>query len=178
MDSTHVKVCANSKKMRKRVAHEQALWYEEELQKQITNDREAHGKKPLYDEAYDCYLCPENKILSYRTTNRDGYKEYQSCGGMCANCPSIQKCTESKSHVKVVMRHVWEEYMEMAEDIRHTLGNKAIYELRKETIERIFGTAKEQHGFRYTQYIGKARIEMKAGLTRRISDLYLHLLKI
>ena len=41
------------------------------------------------------------------------------------------------------MRHVWEEYMEMAEDIRHTLGNKAIYELRKETIERIFGTAKE-----------------------------------
>ena len=45
------------------------------------------------------------------------------------------------------------------------LGNKAIYELRKETIERIFGTAKEQHGFRYTQYIGKARMEMKAGLT-------------
>ncbi len=44
--------------------------------------------------------------------------------------------------------------MEMAEDIRHTLGNRAIYELRKETIERIFGTAKEQHGFRYTQYIG------------------------
>ena len=53
----------------------------------------------------------------------------------------------------------------MAEDIRHTLGNKEIYELRKETIERIFGTAKEQHGFRYTQYIGKARMEMKAGLT-------------
>lgn len=130
MDSTHVKVCANSKKMRKRVAHEQALWYEEELQKQITNDREAHGKKPLYDEAYDCYLCPENKILSYRTTNRDGYKEYQNCEALCANCPSIHKCTESKRHEKVVMRHVWEEYMEMAENIRHTLGNKAIYELR------------------------------------------------
>ena len=24
---------------------------------------------------------------------------------------------------------------------------------------------KEQHGFRYTQYVGKARMEMKAGLT-------------
>ena len=34
-----------------------------------------------------------------------------------------------------------------------------------ETIERIFGTAKEHHGFRYTQYIGKARMEMKAELT-------------
>ena len=33
VDSTHVKACANSKKMRKRVAHEQALWYEEKLQK-------------------------------------------------------------------------------------------------------------------------------------------------
>lgn len=34
VDSTHVKACANSKKMRKRVAHEQALWYEQELLRQ------------------------------------------------------------------------------------------------------------------------------------------------
>lgn len=33
--------------MRKRVAHEQALWYEEELNKEIEKDRLAHGKKPL-----------------------------------------------------------------------------------------------------------------------------------
>ena len=75
------------------------------------------------------------------------------------------QCTESKDHVKLITRHVWEEYMEKAEDIRHTVGNKEIYQQRKETIERLFGTAKEQHGFRYTQYIGKARMEMKAGLT-------------
>jgi hypothetical protein len=305
VDATHVKACANSKKMRKRVAREQALWYEDELKKEIDKDREAHGKKPLkekdhtkpptpggtgtdsfsgkeevaedgktqkcstsdpdsgwfrkgehkhvfayavetacdkhgwilgytvhpgnehdsrtfkalyekikkyapdmivadagyrapaiaheligdgiaplfpykrpmtkegffrkheyiYDEYYDCYICPENHILRYSTTNRDGYKEYKSCGEDCASCPSLKKCTESRNHVKVVTRHVWEEYMEMAEDIRHTLGNKEIYSLRKETIERIFGTAKEQHGFRYTQYVGKARMEMKAGLT-------------
>ncbi len=48
--------------------------------------------------------------------------------------------------------------MEKAEEIRYGIGNKQIYQLRKETIERIFGTAKEQHGFRYTQYIGKARM--------------------
>mgnify|MGYP000836069937 CR=1 FL=1 len=45
-------------------------------------------------------------------------------------------------------------YIEKAEDIHHTLGNKEIYQKRKETIERIFGTVKEHHGFRYTQYIG------------------------
>ena len=47
VDATHVKACANSKKMRKRVAHEQALWYEEELNREIEKDRLAHGKKPL-----------------------------------------------------------------------------------------------------------------------------------
>ena len=50
VDSTHVKACANSKKMRKRVAYEQALWYEEKLQKEISRDREAHGKKPLKEK--------------------------------------------------------------------------------------------------------------------------------
>ena len=223
VDSTHVKACANSKKMRKRIAHEQALWYEDELKKEIEQDRLAHGKKPLkekdkhqpptsgetssedsetsgeipsdvktqkssitdpesgwfrkgehkhvfayavetacgqhgwilgysvhpgnehdsrtfkalyekvksfdpsmiiadagyrtpaidrrllldgieplfpykrpmtkegyfrkheyvYDEYYDCYLCPENQVLSYSTTNRDGYREYKSRGYIC-----------------------------------------------------------------------------------------------
>ena len=50
VDATHVKACANSKKMRKRVAHEQALWYEDELQKEINEDRQAHGKKTLKDK--------------------------------------------------------------------------------------------------------------------------------
>lgn len=114
---------------------------------------------------YDCYICPENQVLSYSTTNRDGYREYKSRGYICCNCPQKSKCTESKDHVKLVTQHAWERYIEKAEDIRHTLGNKEIYQKRKETIERIFGTAKEHLGFRYTQYIGKARMEMKAGLT-------------
>ena len=55
--------------------------------------------------------------------------------------------------------------MEACEDIRHTIGMNELYKLRKETIERLFGTAKENHGFRYTQMYGKARMEMKVGLT-------------
>ena len=39
------------------------------------------------------------------------------------------------------------------------------YKYRKETIERIFGLAKELHGFRYTQQVGKAQMEVKAALT-------------
>ena len=119
----------------------------------------------VYDEYYDCYICPNDQILSYRTTNRDGYREYKSCGDVCETCPYIERCTHSKDHVKVVLRHIWEDYMERCEDIRHSEGMREVYSRRKETIERIFGTAKENHGFRYTQMYGKARMEMKVALT-------------
>jgi hypothetical protein len=119
----------------------------------------------VYDEYFDCYICPNNAVLKYSTTNRDGYREYKSCSETCIDCPYISQCTESKNHVKLVTRHIWEDYIEKCEDIRLSIGMKELYSRRKETIERLFGTAKENHGFRYTQMIGKARMEMKAGLT-------------
>ena len=84
---------------------------------------------------------------------------------ICKNCAYLEKCTHSKNNVKVVTRHIWEDYIEQCEDIRHTKGSKELYEKRKETIERIFGTAKEHHGLRYTQNIGKEKMSMKVGLT-------------
>lgn len=119
----------------------------------------------VYDEYYDCYICPNDQILKYSTTNREGYREYKSCKKICTDCQYLNQCTESKNHVKVINRHIWEDYMEQCEDIRHTKGMSELYKLRKETIERLFGTAKENHGFRYTQMYGKARMEMKVGLT-------------
>ncbi len=119
----------------------------------------------VYDEYNDCYICPNNQVLKYSTTNRDGYKEYKSCGHICEKCEFLGQCTASKNHVKVVTRHVWEEYMEACEDIRYTEGMRELYSHRKETIERIFGTAKENHGFRYTQMYGKVRMIMKVALT-------------
>ena len=294
VDATHVKARANNKKMQKRIAHEEAMFFEEILKKEINEDREAHGKRPLrekddddnplsgtggkeeksikestsdpesgwfrkgehkhvfayavqtacdkngwilgysihpgnqhdsrtfkalydkikgigiktliadagyktpaiaklliedginplfpykrpmtkegffrkyeyvYDEYYDCYIFPDNQVLAYSTTNRNGYREYKSCAAVCSGCPYLSQCTESKDHVKLVTRHIWEPYLETCEDIRQSFGMKELYSLRKETIERIFGTAKENHGFRYTQMFGKARMEMKAGLT-------------
>ena len=303
VDATHVKARANNKKMQRRIAEQEALFYEEMLRKEIASDRAAHGKKPLkdkddddhssggndkfedytddvpldgktikcsttdpesgwfrkgehkhvfaygietacdkngwildfdvnpgnehdsrtfkglydklenigmekcvvdagyktpaiaklllddgvkpvfpykrpmtkegffkkseyvYDEYNDCYICPNDQVLKYSTTNRDGYKEYKSCGHVCEKCEFLGQCTASKNHVKVVTRHVWEEYMEACEDIRYTEGMRELYSHRKETIERIFGTAKENHGFRYTQMYGKARMVMKVALT-------------
>ena len=119
----------------------------------------------VYDEYYDCYICPNNQVLKYTTTNREGYREYKSNPSICVNCPYLSQCTQSTNHQKLVTRHIWQEYIDKCEDIRHTLGMKEIYELRKETIERQFGVAKENHCMRYTQQRGKAKMTMKIGLT-------------
>ena len=131
----------------------------------MTKDNFFKKYEYVYDEHYDCYICPRNQILKYSTTNRDGYREYKSCGHICEKCEFLPKCTKSKNHFKVVTRHIWEDYIETCEDIRHTDGMKDLYSHRKETIERVFGTAKENHGFRYTQMYGKARMTMKVALT-------------
>ena len=131
----------------------------------MTKDGFFRKHEYVYDEYHDCYICPENKVLSYSTTNRNGYREYKSRSYQCANCPSLEKCTLSREHVKVVTRHVWEDYLEACEDIRHAIGMRDLYQKRKETIERLFGTAKEAHGFRYTHMRGKAKMRMKVGMT-------------
>ena len=118
----------------------------------------------VYDEHYDCYICPANHVLKYNTTNRDGYREYRSNPEFCKDCPYRDKCTASQNMTKVVLRHIWEEHMETAEDIRHTRGTKEIYQKRKETIERVFADAKEKHGMRYTQYRGLAKVKMELTL--------------
>ena len=89
----------------------------------------------VYDEYYDCIICPNNQTLHYSTTNRDGCREYKSDSVICRECPKRAQCTESKTCQKIVTRHIWEPYMELAEDYRHTPGYRAIYERRKETIE-------------------------------------------
>ena len=53
VDATHVKARANSKKMQKRIAHEEALFFEELLEKEINEDRKAHGKRPLKEKRDD-----------------------------------------------------------------------------------------------------------------------------
>ena len=118
----------------------------------------------VYDEYYDCMICPNNEVLKYSTTNREGYREYKSDPKICGACPYRNKCTESKANQKTVTRHIWEDYLELAEDYRHTPKYKKIYERRKETIERVFADAKERHGMRYTQYRGLEKVKAETAL--------------
>lgn len=119
----------------------------------------------VYDEYYNCYLCPQGQVLKYTTTTKEGYRQYKSNPTICANCPLLSQCTESKNHQKLIQRHIWETYMEEAEHLRHSYAIKQIYAKRKETIERVFADAKEKHGMRWTNLRGLKKLSMQAMLT-------------
>lgn len=114
--------------------------------------------KYIYDEYFDCIICPEYEILTYRTTNREGYREYKSDPRICAACPTRHLCTHAKNCVKTVQRHIWKDYEELADDARYTPEYADLYRLRKEKIERVFADAKEKHAMRYTHYRGLAQV--------------------
>ena len=56
------------------------------------------------------------------------------------------------------MTHIWQEYLDLVEQIRKTDRAKEIYAQRKETIERVFVDAKERHAMRYTHHRGLAAV--------------------
>ena len=108
----------------------------------------------VYDEHFDCYLCPQDRVLKYATTNREGYREYKSDPEHCRDCPILKRCTLSKDHCKVISRHIWEDYKEAVVEHRYETRGKAIYQRRKETVERSFADAKQLHGHRYARMRG------------------------
>lgn len=120
----------------------------------------------VYDEYNDCYICPAAQVLRYSTTNRDGYKEYKSCKHICADCEYLSQCTASKEHQKTVTRHVWEEYMEVCEDIRHTVGMKELLCLQSEKSgNALFCCAKMYFSLKN---ISKKLIKSKKTLTKNL----------
>jgi transposase len=110
--------------------------------------------KFIYDKERDIYVCPNQQVLPYSTTTREGYREYKSSSKLCVDCPLLKECTRSKNHQKVITRHVWEEYKEKVRNNRLTVSGKMLYKFRKEKVERSFADSKELHGLRYCRLRG------------------------
>ena len=121
--------------------------------------------KFTYDKYYDSFTCPNGNLLEYSTTNRLGYREYTSNSQMCKLCPNYGKCISSSQEKKSMRRHIWQKYLDRANELRYTEPWKEYYPKRSETIERVFGDAKEKHGMRYTQLRGKKKVTLQVLLT-------------
>lgn len=121
-----------------------------------------YKREYVYDRQRDFYVCPNGQALTYRTTNRTGYREYASTPAQCAGCTMKGQCTRSANGVKVVIRHVWEDHKEAVDAHRLTPSGKRLYKRRKETVERSFADAKELHGHRYARFRGVAKVRGQA----------------
>lgn len=131
-----------------------------------------YGKyKFVYLPEWDVYICPERCYLTYKTTARTGYREYGANKERCLNCARRRECLSEKQNVKILRRHIWEDYRDKMYRFTKTELGKAIYARRKETIERSFADAKELHGLRYCRYRGIDGVREQCLLTAAVQNM-------
>lgn len=117
----------------------------------------------VYDEYYNQIICPNDKLLDYKRTDKEGYKLFEANKTDCASCPLKHKCTTMDA--KQVRLSVFHDILEWVEDLRHSEYGKETYEKRKIKIERLFGDGKEKYGMRYTNLRGRNRVRNHILLT-------------
>jgi hypothetical protein len=117
-----------------------------------------------YDSHNDRYTCPEGKLLTHQ--NRQKVKDgtfvelYMAKESDCSVCSSKAKCTRAKK--RIVSRNPREHlFEEMRERLKSPLG-KALYKLRKTTVEPVNGNIKYSKHFDEFSLRGlpKTRIEL------------------
>ena len=137
-----------------------------------THQKEVFGKYRFrYDAEFDAYTCPEGKHLYWRTTNREGFREYWSNSKECVNCPRRSECISEKAKRRLVTRHVWQDALDDVTWFTKTLNGQRIYSWRKETIERSFAEAKENHGLRFARMLGIQNMREQCFLTAAVKNI-------
>src|SRR3712207_1190032 len=125
-----------------------------------------------YVKELDGYVCINNCFLKYRTTTREGYKEYVSNAEQCVSCKYKHNClTSDKSINRTIRRHVWEDYKDQIFRFTKTEKGKSIYKRRKEKIERSFADSKELHGLRYCRMRGIKNVSEQCLLTAAVQNM-------
>ena len=58
-----------------------------------THKTEHYGKYRFkFDWEYDFYICPEKHLLDWKTTSRQGYRQYFCDSKICSACPRRKEC--------------------------------------------------------------------------------------
>ena len=104
-----------------------------------TKESRKEKSKYKYNKELDVYIEKETgEVLEYNgLIDKLGYKKYQNLDKM-----------------KVVRRHLHEEWNENFKENKLSEFGKKLYQRRKEHIERSFADSKQNHGYRYAMYKG------------------------
>ena len=72
---------------------------------------------------------------------------------------------------RMVDRHVWQDALDRVMQFTNTAQGKRIYAWRKETIERSFAEAKENHGLRFARMLGIQNMREQCFLTAAVQNM-------
>lgn len=146
-----------------------------------TKDRKAQKQIPKsafkWAEASQVYVCPEGQTLGYvRTeTKRRGQREekhrvYRCPGEHCQACPRRQQCTSSAAG-RTVMRNEYEQEVQRLKERMGTAEAKALYNKRKEQVERRIGDGKQHRDLRRLSMRGQDGAQLQLGLIALANNL-------
>ena len=137
-----------------------------------THKTQSYGKYRFkYNDEFDVYTCPEKHHLYWRTTTRDGYRQYYCDSKICRECPRRSECFGASATRRMVSRHVWQDDLDAVTAFTKTAKGKRIYNWRKETIERSFAEAKVNHGLRFARMLGLQNMREQSFLTASVQNI-------
>lgn len=137
-----------------------------------THKTETYGKYRFkYDFDFDAYIRPERHHLYWKTTTREGYRQYFCDSKTCKQCPRREACFGKSMTRRMVERHVWQDFLDMVDAFAKTPMGKQIYRWRKQTIERSFAEAKENHGLRFARMLGIRNMREQAFMTAAVQNI-------
>ena len=137
-----------------------------------THKTEHYGKYRFrFDWEYDMYICPEKNMLNWKTTTRQGYRQYFCDSKTCAACSRRKECFGESATRRMVERHVWQDALDRVMLFTRTSQGKRIYAWRRETIERSFAEAKENHSLRFARMLGIRNMCEHCFLTAAVQNM-------
>lgn len=102
-----------------------------------------------FDAEKNRYQCPQGHSLAYRSRERKSriggrflyQSSYQCDATTCGSCPLADRCLSGKGP-RMIRRTEGEELLEAQREKMSTDAAKAVYRLRAQTVELVFGDAK------------------------------------
>ena len=71
----------------------------------------------------------------YTITSKEGKRTYRGSPKICKDCPCKTACGANESGQRILTTHIWQEYLNLLEELRKIERGKELYVMRKETMQ-------------------------------------------
>lgn len=123
------------------------------------------------NELQDEYVCPAGEVLPLRGIDESTDMLIYRCNaGKCNACRLKPECTKGKTGRIIKKSLYWKEYTKLRERMKSGRGKIAM-RIRKSTVERLFGEAKENHGLKKFMSRGLEKAQKNSYVIASVQNL-------